>query len=35
LVNQRLFGEMELDGFAVSHTKDEIIFIDDEENYFK
>jgi hypothetical protein len=31
LVNQRLFGEMELDGFAVSHTKDEIIFIDDEE----
>lgn len=30
LVNQRLVGEIELDGFDVSHTKDEILFEDDE-----
>ncbi|MBI2429309.1 MAG: ATP-binding protein [Ignavibacteriales bacterium] len=26
LINQRLFGEIHLDGFLVSHTKDEILF---------
>lgn len=31
LVNQRLFGELFLDGFDVSHTKDEILFTDDDE----
>ena len=31
LVNQRLIGELYLDGFDVSHTKDEILFGDDEE----
>lgn len=31
LVNQRLTGELFLDGFEVSHTKDEILFKDDEE----
>jgi len=31
LVNQRLFGEIVLDGFEVSHTKDTILFSDDEE----
>ncbi|MBI3234311.1 MAG: ATP-binding protein [Bacteroidetes bacterium] len=31
LVNQRLFGELNLDGFEVSHTKDEILFTDNEE----
>lgn len=31
LVNQRLFEEIFLDGFDVSHTKDEILFTDDEE----
>jgi hypothetical protein len=30
LINQRLFGEIELNGFDVSHTKDEILFDDDE-----
>jgi hypothetical protein len=28
LVNQRLFGELELEGFEVSHTKDQILFDD-------
>jgi len=28
LVNQRLFGELCLDGFEVSHTKDQILFDD-------
>jgi hypothetical protein len=32
LVNQRLFGEIKLDGFDVSHTKDEILFKEDEES---
>lgn len=32
LVNQRLFGEIFLDGFTVSHTKDEILFSGDEED---
>ena len=32
LVNQRLFGELNLDGFEVSHTKDEILFTDNEES---
>nr|WP_295869388.1 ATP-binding protein [uncultured Chitinophaga sp.] len=31
LVNQRLFGEIFLDNFDVSHTKDEILFSEDEE----
>jgi hypothetical protein len=31
LVNQRLFGELELEGFEVSHTKDEILFDDGEQ----
>lgn len=31
LVNQRLVGELNLDHFAVSHTKDEIIFVDNEQ----
>jgi hypothetical protein len=30
LVNQRLFGEIYLEGFDVSHTKDEILFTDEE-----
>ncbi|MGC4059284.1 MAG: ATP-binding protein [Chitinophagaceae bacterium] len=30
LVNQRLVGELYLDGFDVSHTKDEILFENDE-----
>lgn len=31
LVNQRLVGELYMDGFAVSHTKDSILWVDDEE----
>ncbi len=31
LVNQRLVGELYLDEFAVSHTKDEILFLNNEE----
>lgn len=31
LVNQRLVGELELDGFDVSHTKDEILWRGEEE----
>lgn len=31
LINQRLFGEIHLDGFAVSHTKDSILWFGDEE----
>ena len=31
LVNQRLFGEIELEGFEVSHTKDQILFDDGEQ----
>lgn len=31
LVNQRLFGELELEGFDVSHTKDEILYDGDEQ----
>ena len=31
LVNQRLFGEIDLDDFEVSHTKDHIVFQGDEE----
>jgi hypothetical protein len=31
LVNQRLTGEIELDAFEVSHTKDDILWRDDEE----
>lgn len=31
LINQRLIGELYLDGFEVSHTKNEILFQDDEE----
>ncbi|OZI08255.1 hypothetical protein BWI93_10330 [Siphonobacter sp. BAB-5385] len=31
LVNQRLFGEIFMDDFDVSHTKDSILFSDDEE----
>jgi len=31
LTNQRLFGELKLDGFEVSHTKDNILFSDDDE----
>jgi hypothetical protein len=31
LVNQRLFGELFMDGFNVSHTKDEILFTGDDE----
>lgn len=31
LVNQRLVGELFMDGFAVSHTKDSILWVDDEE----
>lgn len=30
LVNQRVIGELFLDGFEVSHTKDKIIWLDDE-----
>jgi hypothetical protein len=30
LINQRLVGEIFLDGFAVSHTKDEILFLNNE-----
>lgn len=32
LVNQRLFGELNMDGFNVSHTKDEILFSNDDED---
>jgi hypothetical protein len=35
LTNQRLFGELTLDGFEVSHTKDEILFQEDEEDILK
>jgi len=31
LANQRLVGELHLDEFDVSHTKDRILFVDDEE----
>ena len=31
LVNQRLVGELFMDGFEVSHTKDEILFENDEQ----
>ncbi len=31
LVNQRLFGELTLEGFDVSHTKDQILFNDGEQ----
>lgn len=31
LVNQRLIGEVHLDGFEVSHTKDDIVWIGDQE----
>lgn len=31
LVNQRLFGEINLDGFDVSHTKDQILFENNEQ----
>ncbi|HWV99845.1 MAG TPA: ATP-binding protein [Candidatus Acidoferrum sp.] len=31
LVNQRLFGELVLEGFDVSHTKDQILFEDGEQ----
>jgi hypothetical protein len=31
LVNQRLLGEIHLDGFEVSHTKDDILWREDEE----
>jgi len=31
LVNQRLVGEIHLDGFEVSHTKDDILWLGDEE----
>jgi Histidine kinase-, DNA gyrase B-, and HSP90-like ATPase len=32
LVNQRLVGEIHLDDFEVSHTKDDISWVDDEED---
>lgn len=32
LINQRLFGELHLENFIVSHTKDKVIFSEDEEN---
>ncbi len=32
LVNQRLIGEIELDAFAISHTKDDILWQNDEKN---
>ena len=32
LVNQRLVGEIHLDEFDVSHTKDDIHWVDDEED---
>lgn len=32
LVNQRLLGELILEGFDVSHTKDQILFDDDEQD---
>ena len=32
LVNQRLIGEIHLDGFEVSHTKDDILWFGDEED---
>lgn len=31
LINQRVVGELYMDGFAVSHTKDSILWQDDEE----
>jgi hypothetical protein len=32
LINQRLVGELQLDAFSVSHTKDKIVWEDDEED---
>lgn len=32
LINQRLVGEINLDSFTVSHTKDEILWEDEDEN---
>ena len=32
LVNQRLIGEIHLDAFEVSHTKDDILWMGDEED---
>lgn len=32
LVNQRLVGEIHLDGFEVSHTKDDILWLGDQED---
>lgn len=32
LVNQRLVGEIHLDGFQVSHTKDDILWLGDQED---
>ena len=32
LVNQRLVGEIHLDGFDVSHTKDNILWRDNQED---
>lgn len=32
LVNQRLVGELFMDDFAVSHTKDEILFVNNDED---
>ena len=31
LINQRLIGEIHLDNFEVSHTKDQIVWLDDED----
>lgn len=31
LINQRVLGELALDGFSVSHTKDKIVWEDDDE----
>lgn len=31
LINQRLIGEIHLDDFVVSHTKDQIVWLDDED----
>lgn len=33
LVNQRVFGELEMKGFSVSHTKDKIVWEDDDQEY--
>ncbi|HEV8286840.1 MAG TPA: ATP-binding protein [Chitinophagaceae bacterium] len=35
LISQRLVGEINLDGFGVSHTKDAILFSDDERETFE